>query len=136
VSPSPHPRDDKRAAFLAELLRGASASLAAARTGLNRGTVYRWKREDTEFAAVWAEILAVRPRHRDLRGRVLAFVMRDRRWAGYLARDTGRRRETTHPVSNALPVRISPEAHDTGVFRPCPTEHSDVRRCPTDSPPP
>ena len=44
--------DDKRVAFLTELLRGANASLAAARANLNRGSVYRWKLEDPEFAAV------------------------------------------------------------------------------------
>lgn len=53
--------DDKRVAFLSELLRGASASLAAARANLNRGSVYRWKLEDPEFAAVWAEIVAAPP---------------------------------------------------------------------------
>lgn len=63
--------DDKRVAFLTELLRGASASLAAARANLNRGSVYRWKLEDPEFASVWAEIVANRPRHRHLRRRVL-----------------------------------------------------------------
>ena len=63
--------DDKRMAFLTELLRGASASLAAARATLNRGSVYRWKLEDPEFAADWAEIVANRPRPRHLRRRVL-----------------------------------------------------------------
>ncbi len=63
--------DDKRVAFLTELLRGASASLAAARANLNRGSVYRWKLEDPEFASVWAEIVASRPRRRHLRRRVL-----------------------------------------------------------------
>lgn len=63
--------DAKRVAFLTELLRGADASLAAARANLNRGTVYRWKLDDPEFAAVWAEILALRPRRRHLRRRVL-----------------------------------------------------------------
>ena len=54
--------DAKRVAFLRELLHGASASLAAARADLNRGTVYRWKLADREFAALWAEIVASRPR--------------------------------------------------------------------------
>lgn len=62
--------DDKRVAFLTELLRGANASLAAARADLNRGSVYRWKLEDPEFASVWAEIVAARPRRRHLRRRV------------------------------------------------------------------
>ena len=55
--------DDKRMAFLTELLRGASASLAAARANLNRGSVYRWKLEDPEFAAVWAVRAALPPNH-------------------------------------------------------------------------
>ena len=50
---------------------GARRCLAAARANLNRGSVYRWKLEDTEFAAVWAEIVANRPRPRHLRRRVL-----------------------------------------------------------------
>lgn len=61
---------EKRIAFLSELLH-ADARLAAARANLNRGTVYRWKIEDPEFAAVWAEIVASRPRRRHLRRRVL-----------------------------------------------------------------
>ena len=63
--------DDKRVAFLTELLRGADASQAAARANLNRGSVYRWKLTDPEFAAVWEEIVARRPRRRHLRRRVL-----------------------------------------------------------------
>src|SRR5688572_5412583 len=63
--------DGKRVVFLCELLLGANASLAAARAGVGRGTVYRWKLEDPEFAALWAEIMASRPRRRDLRRRVL-----------------------------------------------------------------
>jgi hypothetical protein len=62
---------EKRVAFLSELLHGASASLAAARADLNRGSVYRWRLTDPEFAAVWAEIVASRPRPRHLRRRVL-----------------------------------------------------------------
>lgn len=62
--------DDKRVAFLTELLRGADASQAAARANLNRGSVYRWKLTDPEFAAVWEEIVARRPRRRQLRRRV------------------------------------------------------------------
>lgn len=63
--------DEKRVAFLCELLLGASATLAALRAGASRGTVYRWKLEDQEFAALWAEIMASRPRRRELRRRVL-----------------------------------------------------------------
>ena len=63
--------DDKRVAFLTELLRGGSADEAAARAGLSRGSVYRWKLTEPEFASVWAEIVAARPRVRHLRRRVL-----------------------------------------------------------------
>jgi len=52
----------QRVAFLEELLRAPNASLAAARANVNRGTLYRWKLEDPEFAAVWAGIVAARPR--------------------------------------------------------------------------
>ncbi len=71
TSPFQRASDDKRVAFLTELLRGADASLAAARANLNRGSVYRWKLEDPEFASVWAEIVARRPRRRHLSRRVL-----------------------------------------------------------------
>ena len=74
VSPSQLAGDAKRVAFRTELLRGASASLAAARANLNRGTVYRWKLEDPEFAAVWAEIAASQPRRRHLCRHVLGRV--------------------------------------------------------------
>lgn len=70
--------DAKRVDFLRELLHGASASLAAARADLNRGTVYRWKLADREFAALWAEIVASRPRQRHLRARVFAGTPRNR----------------------------------------------------------
>ena len=83
--PSRPANDDKRVAFLCELLLGANASLAAARANLNRGTVYRWKLEDPEFAALWAEILASRPRRRRLRARVLG---------------RGKRRETSQLASH------------------------------------
>jgi hypothetical protein len=71
VSPFRPANDDKRSAFLAELLNGANASLAAARANLNRGTVYRWKLEDPVFADLWAEIAASSRRRRTLRRRVL-----------------------------------------------------------------
>jgi hypothetical protein len=100
VSPFQLAGDALRVAFLTELLRGASASEAAARAGLNRGSVYRWKLEDPEFAAVWAEIVAARPRRRHLRRRVL-----------------GRRRllparhpESSQPVSPAPGSCPAPEA--------------------------
>lgn len=83
---------EKRVAFLGELLHGANASLAAARAGLNRGTVYRWKIADPEFAAVWAEIVAARPRPRHLRRRVLGRV---------LGRVRGRYPESSQSASNA-----------------------------------
>ena len=86
--------DDKRAAFLCELLRGANASLAAARANLNRGTVYRWKLEDPEFAALWAEIVASMPRRRRLRARVLG------RGQGR-GQGRGKRRETSQLASHA-----------------------------------
>ena len=71
VSPFPPVGDNRHVVFLCELLLGASATLAALRAGTSRGTVYRWKLEDPEFAALWAEIVASRPRRRDLRRRVL-----------------------------------------------------------------
>ena len=107
VPPSRPADDEKRAAFLYELLRDANASLAAARAGLNRGTVYRWKLEDPEFAALWAEIMASRPRRRDLRRRVLE------RAQGRVAGRTGgrtRRRETSQSASHGTTAGTSPEA--------------------------
>ncbi|MDP1837553.1 MAG: hypothetical protein Q8N31_11250 [Reyranella sp.] len=87
--------DDKRVAFLCELMRGANARLAAARANLNRGTVYRWKLEDPEFAALWAEIAASSRRRRTLRRRVLG---------------SDGRLETSHSVSNGPVAALAPEA--------------------------
>jgi hypothetical protein len=87
--------DEKRVAFLYELLREANASSAALRAGLSRGTVYRWKLEDPEFAALWAEIMASRPRRRDLRRRVLART---------------KRRETSQLASHGTIAGTPPEA--------------------------
>jgi len=95
--------DEKRAAFLYELLRDANARLAAARARLSRGTVYRWKLEDPEFAALWAEIMASRPRRRELSRRVLARAQ---------GRTKGRtrRRETSHLASHGTIAGTPPEA--------------------------
>ncbi|TAJ40499.1 MAG: hypothetical protein EPO55_08620 [Reyranella sp.] len=94
------PADDgKRVAFLYELLLGANASLAAAQAGLNRGTAYRWKLEDPEFAALWAEIVASRPRRRDFRRRLLECV------PGRM-----RRRETSQLASHGTMPGTSPKA--------------------------
>lgn len=87
--------DDKRVAFLRELLRGANASLAAACANLNRGTVYRWKLEDPEFANLWAEIAASGRRRRPLRRRVLG---------------PEERRETSQSVSNDPVAALTPKA--------------------------
>lgn len=60
--PPPRPSSVRqRVAFLRELLKAPNATLAAARANVNRGTLYRWKIEDSEFAAVWAGIVAARP---------------------------------------------------------------------------
>ncbi|MDP1967184.1 MAG: hypothetical protein Q8K93_33850 [Reyranella sp.] len=91
--------DEKRAAFLYELLRDANARLAATRAGLTRGTVYRWKLEDPEFAALWAEIVASRPRRRDLRRRVLE-----------RGQNRTRRRETSHLAPHATIAATPPKA--------------------------
>ncbi|MDP2330943.1 MAG: hypothetical protein Q8M19_09645 [Reyranella sp.] len=91
--------DDKRVVFLCELLLGANASLAAGRANLNRGTAYRWKLEDPEFAALWAEIVASRPRRRDLRRRVLGRVLK-----------RARRLETSQLASHGTMPGTPPEA--------------------------
>lgn len=95
VSPFPRANDDKRVAFLAELLDGANASLAAARANLNRGRVYRWKLEDLEFANLWAEIAASSRRRRTLRRRVLG---------------SEGRLETSHLASHDPVAALAPEA--------------------------
>ncbi len=95
VSPFQRASDDKRVAFLTQLLAGANARAAAARANLNRGSVYRWKLEDAEFAAVWAEIVAARPRRRNLRRRVLG---------------PERHFESSHSVSHDKSTGLAPEA--------------------------
>ncbi len=103
VTAAQHEADGKRVTFLRELLGGANASLAAARANLGRGTVYRWKLEDAEFADVWAEIVATRPRARHLRRRVL-----------------GRRRhsESSQLASHGTTATASPEAAWDNDFGP------------------
>ncbi|MSP75127.1 MAG: hypothetical protein EXR12_03230 [Rhodospirillaceae bacterium] len=109
ASPFQRASDDMRVAFLCELLLGANARLAAARVKLNRGTVYRWKLEDPEFAALWAEIVASQPRRRDLRRRVLE------RAQGRLSR-----RETSQLASHGTLTGTSPEALWDVVLGPVP----------------
>lgn len=105
VLPFRRANDDKRVAFLAEILDGANASLAAARANLNRGTVYRWKLEDPEFANLWAEIAASSRRRRTLRRRVLK---------------TEGRLETSHSASNGPVAVLPPEALWDMVLGPVP----------------
>lgn len=47
----------QRAAFLEQLARCGSVQEAALRAGVNRGTLYRWKKKDPEFAGRWAEAI-------------------------------------------------------------------------------
>ena len=44
----------QRTAFLEHLARCGSVLEAALRAGVNRGTVYRWKAKDPDFAGRWA----------------------------------------------------------------------------------
>jgi DNA-directed RNA polymerase specialized sigma24 family protein len=48
----------QRAAFLRQLERCLTVAEAAARAGVNRGTLYRWKEKDAEFARRWREKIA------------------------------------------------------------------------------
>lgn len=95
LSPFRRANDDKRVAFLAALLGRANARLAALRANVNRGTVYRWKLEDPEFANLWAEIAASSHRRRTLRRRVLG---------------AEERLETSHPASHDPVAALAPEA--------------------------
>lgn len=47
----------QRAAFLEQLARCGSVLEAARRAGVNRGTVYRWKAKDPDFARRWADAI-------------------------------------------------------------------------------
>ena len=47
----------QRAAFLEQLALCGSVMEAAHRAGVNRGTLYRWKKKDPEFAGRWAEAI-------------------------------------------------------------------------------
>lgn len=47
----------QRAAFLEQLARCGSVLEAALRAGVNRGTVYRWKAKDPDFAQRWADAI-------------------------------------------------------------------------------
>jgi hypothetical protein len=41
--------------YLAALAKGRAPTVAARMAGLARSTVYKWRREDVEFAAAWAD---------------------------------------------------------------------------------
>jgi hypothetical protein len=41
--------------YLAELAKGRAPTVAARMAGLARSTVYKWRREDVEFAAAWVD---------------------------------------------------------------------------------
>lgn len=47
----------QRAAFLEQLAHCGSVLEAALRAGVNRGTLYRWKKKDPEFAGRWANAI-------------------------------------------------------------------------------
>ena len=47
----------QRAAFLEQLARCGSVQEAALRAGVNRGTVYRWKKKDPDFARRWDDAI-------------------------------------------------------------------------------
>ena len=47
----------QRAAFLEQLARCGSVLEAALRAGVNRGTVYRWKAKDPDFAGRWTDAI-------------------------------------------------------------------------------
>jgi len=48
----------QRTAFLCQLERCGSVAEAAARAGVNRGTLYRWKARDRDFARRWTDAIA------------------------------------------------------------------------------
>ncbi|OFW98750.1 MAG: hypothetical protein A3D94_01525 [Alphaproteobacteria bacterium RIFCSPHIGHO2_12_FULL_66_14] len=47
----------QRTAFLEQLARCGSVLEAALRAGVNRGTVYRWRAKDPDFAGRWADAI-------------------------------------------------------------------------------
>lgn len=53
--------------FLAEFQRVPSVSLAAARAGLPRGTIYMWRQVNDEFQAAFDRIAAEHGRRRDVK---------------------------------------------------------------------
>lgn len=52
----------QRVSFLHHLKVCGSVELAAARAGVNRGTLYRWRRNKEGFAGRWDDIIALRAR--------------------------------------------------------------------------
>lgn len=52
---SPKEKAKAQAVFLEALGGGLSPTLSAAKAGVARGTVYRWKDEDEAFAKAWAD---------------------------------------------------------------------------------
>lgn len=52
----------QRASFLYHLKVCGSVEQAAARAGVNRGSLYRWRRQNTSFAERWDDMIALRAR--------------------------------------------------------------------------
>ena len=87
--------------YLAALAKGRAPTVAARMAGLARSTVYKWRREDVEFAAAWADcveqgldLLEDRAYQRAMKNsdQLLMFQLRARRPEVY-----GRRTDDTLP---------------------------------------
>ena len=52
-------KPSRRRRFLEELARGWSVSKAAQTSGVSRAQIYRWRKEDPQFAADWNEAYEV-----------------------------------------------------------------------------
>ncbi|NBB81653.1 MAG: terminase [Verrucomicrobia bacterium] len=102
----------KREAFLSCLENGDSVQNAANVAGVARGTVYRWRKEDEEFAAAWdmaldsgIDRLEDEAYKRALSGSdtLLIFLLKSKRPSIYSEKQ---RLEHTSPDGSVGPTRI------------------------------
>lgn len=98
----------QRAAFLRQLERCLTVAEAAARAGVNRGTLYRWKEKDAEFARLWREKIA---RHVEETGDTIALQVNrpEVRPFFYRGKRTGEHQRFNHRLLMHVQNRLDAE---------------------------
>ena len=107
--------------YLAALAKGRAPTVAARMAGLARSTVYKWRREDVEFAEAWTDcveqgldLLEDRAYQRAMKSsdQLLIFQLRARRPEVYGRSGTARRRRTSSRRSLCKSISSSSNVSD------------------------